>query len=230
MPCLAGAAARSASATGLPSTRIVAGVRLVDAGQDLDERRLAGAVLADQRRHLRRDRATARHRASARTPGKDFEIRSSVSVIRDVLASARSSPVDASSRIATLSMSGRVRLRGSRSEASAGRRGSRPRLGGRGGRPDEGPTARRPGQPSPDQKILENSSMFEACRRLNGSAIAPSLLSSSVTLPMRPIDSSAPGLASALPLDQVVGDHGWPNSRGRSGSRSRTTWRARRCR
>ena len=37
------------SVTGSPSSRIVAGVRLVDAGQDLDERALAGAVLADQR-------------------------------------------------------------------------------------------------------------------------------------------------------------------------------------
>jgi hypothetical protein len=44
-------------------------VGLVDAGQDLDQRRLAGAVLADERRHLARIELE-RDLVQRRTPGK----------------------------------------------------------------------------------------------------------------------------------------------------------------
>ena len=70
--------ARVASVTALPSKVIVPERRLVDAGEDLDQRRLAGAVVADQRHDLagvdvevdvgqRRDRAEvlARRRAGS---------------------------------------------------------------------------------------------------------------------------------------------------------------------
>ena len=46
------AALGSASVTGLPSKVMVPEARLMDAGEDLDQRRLAGAVVADQRDDL----------------------------------------------------------------------------------------------------------------------------------------------------------------------------------
>ena len=49
MPERAGLRRAVRASTGSPSSAIVAGVRLVDAGEDLDERALAGAVLADER-------------------------------------------------------------------------------------------------------------------------------------------------------------------------------------
>ena len=57
MPCSKAACALG-KRDGVAADADLAGVRLVDAGQDFDQRRLAGAVLADQRRHLARDRAT----------------------------------------------------------------------------------------------------------------------------------------------------------------------------
>ena len=52
----------------------LARVGAMDAGQDLHQRRLAGAVLADERRRSRRPETSKSTRSSATTPGKRLEI------------------------------------------------------------------------------------------------------------------------------------------------------------
>ena len=70
----AGVVRRWRRCTGCAVERMLARVGLVDAGQDLDQRRLAGAVLADQRRHLAGVERRGDTSCSARTPGKLFEM------------------------------------------------------------------------------------------------------------------------------------------------------------
>ena len=55
--------------TALAADEDLAGGRLDDAGENLDQRRLAGAVVADQADHLARDRrAGSRRQARRRVP------------------------------------------------------------------------------------------------------------------------------------------------------------------
>ena len=57
-----------------PSMQIVAGIALVGAGQDLDQRRLAGAVVAEQRHHLAGIEIDRRVVDRACTPPKAIEM------------------------------------------------------------------------------------------------------------------------------------------------------------
>ena len=63
-PQLAGVRAASRCRTASPSIRISPSSGSIDAGEDLDQRRLAGAVVAEQREHLALVAARARRRAA----------------------------------------------------------------------------------------------------------------------------------------------------------------------
>ena len=68
------ASVRAADPTGSPLRSRSCRRRQVDAGDHLDQRRLAGAVVADQRHDLARRRPRGRRRSSACTAPKRFEI------------------------------------------------------------------------------------------------------------------------------------------------------------
>ena len=188
--------------TGCAVERDLAGVRLVDAGQDLDQRRLAGAVLADQRGDL---------------AGIEREA--------DIVQRAHAGEAlrDAGKREARLARPARRRAamaardgHASWSAASTGDwiKAFRKVRGGTMTPPDDARKARR-------LRRSSRTARCSTCRRRRAAAIAAELVSSSVTSPTRPIDSFAPGLASILLHGDVVRSGRRRSSRGRSGSRSR---------
>ena len=158
-------------ASGLPETRISPSSGVIDAGEDLDQRRLAGAVLADQRRHFARPQRETDivQRAHAGKALGDARHR------QDRRASA---PMSCG---AGVELSAAI---GSDVSGSEERRAPAP-VGAEEARAD-------------NQKILANFSMFDLSK-VNGSAIAAEPSSPILMSPMRPTWIVVPGAPVALP-------------------------------